>query len=60
MEDCTVNNDHPQYPLEFPRVIDDEVKPRVQNQRLSSDHGTPPDHGDSNRNIDVGTEIEEL
>lgn len=60
MEEEEVHDYHYQNPSDFPRVSNDEMKPRVQDHRLASDHCVPANYDKCCIDIFVAAKLEEL
>jgi hypothetical protein len=55
-----VDDNHVENPFDLFFVTDDEVKSRIEYERLARNHSIPADGNQSNRNVVVFPDLEEL
>jgi hypothetical protein len=60
MKQENVDDNHVENPSDLFFIADDEVKPRIQYKGLACNHSIPADGNESNRDIVVFPDLEEL
>lgn len=60
MEEENVDDNHVENPSDLFFIADDEVKSRIEYKRLARNHSIPADGNESNRDIVIFPDLEEL
>jgi hypothetical protein len=60
LKEENIDYNHVEHPFELFSIVDDKVEPRIQYKRLARNHSIPADGNESNGDVVIFPDLEEL